>query len=195
MAAPAGRWLTVGVSACPTLVTERLVLRPFRPEDVDPLLAAMTSPEVRASLHVPDDYGRPQAWATLVALAGLWALVDLGQWAVEERAGGRFVGRAGLYWRPEPDWPGVEVGWMLAPDAWGLGYATEAGARSVAYGFDELGLDVLHSVILPGNTRSEAVATRLGFVPGEERFLAHFPSAAHRIWRLERAAWTAPTAG
>lgn len=195
MAAFRSRWLTGAVTTCPTLTTERLLLRPFRADDVDPLLAVMTTPGVRASLHVPDDYGRIQAWASLVSMAGLWPVRGLGQWALEERATGRFVGRAGLYWRPEPEWPGVEVGWTLDPAVWGLGYATEAGARSVRYGFEELGETVLHSVILPGNTRSESVARRLGFRPGEERVLPHFPSAAHRIWRLERSAWEPGGAG
>jgi ribosomal-protein-alanine N-acetyltransferase len=195
VAAALARWLTGPVTACPTLVTERLTLRPFRADDLDPLLAIMTSPEVRASLHVPDDYGRVHAWGSLVALAGLWSMKGLGQWALEERETGRFVGRAGLYWRPEPQWPGVEVGWALDPGAWGLGYATEAGARAVRFGFEELGEDALYSVILPGNSRSEAVARRLGLLPGEERVLPHFPSVAHRIWRLERSAWEAATPG
>jgi RimJ/RimL family protein N-acetyltransferase len=52
-----------------------------------------------------------------------------------------------------------------------------------------VGEDRLFSVILPENTRSEAVARRLGFAPGEERVLPHYPSAAHRIWRLDRSGW------
>ncbi len=174
---------------CPTLTTDRLIMRPFRADDLDPLLAVMITDGVRASLHVPDDFGRAQTWAQLTSFAGLWELKGLGQWALEERATARFVGRAGLYWRPEPEWPGVEVGWTLDPAAWGHGYATEAGARAVRYGFDVLGEDTLYSVILPGNTRSEAVAERLGFVPWDERVLPHFPSAAHRLWRLERGSW------
>ncbi len=186
MVRPRSGWLTGPMSACPTLTTERLVLRPFRTEDLGPLYAVMTTAEVRTSLHVPADYTPSQAWGALTSFAGMWALRGLGQWALEERGSGRFVGRAGLHWRPEPGWPGVEVGWMLDPAAWGLGYATEAGARAVRYGFEDLGETTLHSVILPGNTRSEAVAARLGFEPGEERVLAFFPSAAHRVWRLGR---------
>ena len=175
--------------ACPTLTTERLTMRPFRADDLDPLFAVMATDEVRASFHLPADFAPAAVWAALPSFAGLWELKGLGQWALEERATGRFVGRAGLYWRPEPEWPGVEVGWMLDPSAWGLGYATEAGARAVRHGFEELGQDALYSVILPENTRSEAVARRLAFTPGEERVLPHFPAAAHRIWRLDRSTW------
>jgi len=164
-------------------------MRPFRADDLGPLLSVMTTGEVRASLHVPDDFGPVQAWAQLTSFAGLWELKGLGQWALEERGTGRFVGRAGLYWRLEPEWPGVEVGWTLDPATWGHGYATEAGARAVRFGFEALGEDTLYSTILPENTRSAAVATRLGFSPWEERVLPHFPSQAHTIWRLPRDAW------
>jgi RimJ/RimL family protein N-acetyltransferase len=179
------------MSSCPTLTTERLALRPFRAEDLDPFFAVMTTDEVRASLHVPDDYSRGAAWGSLSAFAGLWELRGLGQWALEERATGRFIGRAGLYWRVEDDWPGVEVGWMLDPAVWGSGYATEAGARAVRYGFEELGEKTLHSVILPENARSAAVARRLGYRPGAERTLSFFPSRPHVVWDLGRAEWEA----
>ncbi len=177
------------MSVCPTLTTDRLAMRPFRAADLDPLLAVMTTDGVRASLHLPVDFGRAQTWAQLTSFAGLWELKGLGQWALEERATGRFIGRAGLYWRPEPGWPGVEVGWALDPAVWGSGFATEAGSRAVRYGFEELGEDTLYSTILPGNTRSEAVATRLGFTPWEARMLPQFPSHDHMIWRLARAEW------
>jgi len=179
------------VSACPVLTTERLTLRPFRADDVEPLHAIMTTDEVRRSLHVPEDYTLGSAWGSLTSFAGMWELRGLGQWALEERESGRFVGRAGLYWRVEPEWPGAEVGWMLDPQVWGRGYATEAAARSVRYGFDELGEHALFSVILHENHRSQAVARRLGYVPGEERLFPWFPSQPHVIWRLDRATWEA----
>ncbi len=175
------------MAGCPTLVTERLVLRPFRVDDLDPLHAIMTTAEVQASLHLPADFSLDDSWRAMLSFSGLWSLRDLGQWAVEEQSSKRFVGRAGLYWRPEDDWPGVEVGWMLDPRVWGLGYATEAGSRAVRFGFDQLGEDALYSMILPENTRSQAVAVRLGFTPHEERILAHFPSEPHMVWRLRRA--------
>ena len=140
-------------------------MRPFRADDVLPLHAVMTTPEVRRSLHVADDFSVGDAWRTLAAFVGLWELKGLGHW------------------------PGVEVGWMLDPACWGTGYATEAGERAVRYGFEELGEDVLFSVILPENTRSQAVARRLGYRPGEERRLSNFPELPHVIWRLDRTEW------
>jgi RimJ/RimL family protein N-acetyltransferase len=164
-------------------------MRPFRVGDLDRFHAIMASDEVRAPLRLPEGFGREDAWRSLTSHAGLWELRGLGQWAIDERVSGRFVGRAGLYWRVEPDWPGVEVGWMLDPAVWRHGYATEAGARAVRYGFEDVGEDVLYSVILPGNTRSEAVAGRLGFTPFDERTLSFFPAEPHVVWRLDRSTW------
>ena len=56
----------------------------------------------------------------------------------------------------------VEVGWRLRRDAWGHGYATEAGRAGLAYGFGTLGLREIVSLIHPHNLRSAAVARRLG---------------------------------
>ena len=127
---------------------------------------------------------------------GQWELRGSGQWAVEERSSGRFVGRAGLH-RPEvPDWPGLEVGWTLHPTYWGKGYATEAGASAIAYAFEVIGAAELFSIILPENERSQAVARRLGLTLVEERVLSSFPESPHGIWRLGRDQWKgAPSPG
>ena len=65
----------------------------------------------------------------------------------------------------------VEIGWRLHPDAWGHGYATEAGRAALAAGFDDLGSTRIIAVIDPGNAPSVAVATRLGMT--HERTLPH----------------------
>jgi len=119
---------------CPTLETERLILRPFRDEDVDDYFGVLDTSEVRRWLHLPAGLNRSNAWQQMAVFLGEWALRGTGQWALEERSSGAFLGRAGLY-RPEyPDWPGVEVGWTLHPDHWGRGYATEAGAEAIWIG-------------------------------------------------------------
>jgi len=175
------------MSACPTLETENLILRPFKDDDVDDYFGVLDSPEVRRWLHIPESLDRSDAWQQMAWFVGQWELRGTGHWALEEKKSGQFVGRAGLH-RPERhDWPGVEVGWVLHPDYWGKGYATEAGAAAVRYGFEEFQVDKLFSCILPENHRSQAVAKRLGFEFLEERVLAFFPKLPHGIWVLNRS--------
>jgi [ribosomal protein S5]-alanine N-acetyltransferase len=171
------------VAACPTLVTKRLLLRPFREADLDAFTEMMTAPQVRRSLRLSEGYSRSDAWYAMAAWLGQWELRGSGQWALEERSTGELIGRAGLHLPERPDWPGLEVGWVLHPSRWGRGYATEAGARSIAYAFDEIGAERLFSVILPANSRSAGVARRLGFRLVEERVLSDL---LHGIWRLDK---------
>jgi RimJ/RimL family protein N-acetyltransferase len=65
----------------------------------------------------------------------------------------------------------------------------------VRYGIEELGEDTLFSCILPTNTRSQAVARRLGYRPGEERTMSYFPSQPHVLWWLDRPGWAAVSGG
>jgi len=174
---------------CPRIESERLVLRPFAESDVDDYTAMLQAEPVRRALHLADDVGRWDAWSQMTGWLGQWELRGTGQWALEEKATGQFVGRTGLHHPERADWPGVEVGWVLRPEHWGRGYATEAARRAVGYAFDELDPDALCSVILPENTRSVAVARRLGFHLEEERVLSHLPSVAHGIWWLTRTEW------
>ena len=100
---------------------------------VDAYTAVLQAPEVRASLHLPDDVGREQAWHRMAMWLGQWELRGTGQWALEEKATGAFVGRAGIApSRTRDDWPGIEIGWTLHPDALGQGLRDRSGrgARS-----------------------------------------------------------------
>jgi RimJ/RimL family protein N-acetyltransferase len=140
------------------LETDRLLLRPFTAADFDAYAAIHGDPEVTRYLTGP--MARWEAWRSMAMFAGHWQLRGYGQWAIEEKATGRFVGRAGLH---NPDgWPGPEVGWTFARDCWGKGYATEAGRAAMTYAFDTLGWDHIISVIHPENVRSIRVAERLG---------------------------------
>ncbi len=144
------------------LVTERLLLRQFRDDDLEAYAAIQADPVV--ARHVGDGApaDREASWRLMALFLGHWTLRGHGQYAVEERAGGSFVGRVGL-WRPE-GWPGLEIGWLIGRDRWGRGYATEA-ARTVAQAaFAELGVDRLISVIRPDNVASIRVARKIGAV-------------------------------
>ena len=137
-------------SACPVVETERLILRPFREDDVDPYTAILQAPPVRASLHLPDDVGRYEAWLAIAQQLGQWELRGTGQWALDAKETGVLVGRAGMHWPARADWPGIEIGWTLHPDEWGKGYATEAGVAAIDYAFAHHDVDALYSVIRHG---------------------------------------------
>ncbi len=174
------------MTSCPTLETERLILRPFRDNDLSDYFMMMDTPELRKSLRILDNEGKTEAWTAMAWWRGQWELRGTGHWAVEEKTSGSFVGRAGLHNPEREDWPGVEVGWALHPNWWGLGYATEAGAESVRYGFEELNQSRLFSTILTDNFRSQAVVQRLGFELIDTKTLSHYPIEPHGIWALDR---------
>ena len=153
----------LGSSAPPTvhdveLVTPRLVMRSFVDADLDAYAAMLSDPDVQEFFDGPSD--RVAAWRQMALHLGHEAMRGYSQVALIERVTGRFVGRAGL-WRPE-GWPGLEVGWVLARQAWGHGYATEAGAAWRDHAFQVLGADDVISLIAPANVRSIAVARRIG---------------------------------
>ena len=85
------------MSECPTLETDRLRLRPFVDDDVEAYFALYDTPEVRRLLHVADSFSRDDAWTHLALWRGQWALRGTGQWALERRDTGAFIGRAGSH--------------------------------------------------------------------------------------------------
>lgn len=150
--------------AWPTLTTERLVLRPLAPADLDDL----------AALHAQASFWRypyGRGWSRAETEAFLQRTIEqyedpgFAVSAVVLADGGELAGWAGL---AEPTFlpeilPAVEVGWRLGQQFWGRGLATEAGRAWVRYGFDVLGLDSIVSIYEPENQASGAVMARLGF--------------------------------
>ncbi|MEA2124958.1 MAG: hypothetical protein QOI80_1740 [Solirubrobacteraceae bacterium] len=92
-----------------------------------------------------------------------WATFGFGLWACLD--GEACVGFAGAA-RPGPNWTAfgddVEIGWRLARAAWGRGFATEGARLALPAVAEHLGLERVIAFIAPGNTRSRAVARRLG---------------------------------
>lgn len=171
----------------PTLETERLVLRPPKPIDFEPWAEFAADPE--ASEFLGGVQSRALAWRSMCVMAGAWTIKGFSMFSVIEKASGRWVGRVGP-WSPE-GWPGLEVGWGLAREAWGQGYALEAAAASIDWAVDTLGwAEVIHT-INPANVRSQSVAQRLGARILREGVLPEPINERVDIWGQTREEWLA----
>jgi RimJ/RimL family protein N-acetyltransferase len=148
------------VSAVPQVETERLLMRGWRDSDTEAWAELCADDELMRSLGREGGLSLEDAWREMAMLAGHWALKGFGHWALELRATGAFVGRAGLLYPPE--WPGLEVGWTVARPHWGNGYAGEAGRAAMEWARAELGAGHLISLIADDNHRSQRVAEKLG---------------------------------
>jgi RimJ/RimL family protein N-acetyltransferase len=167
------------------LETERLRLRAFRDDDLDAYAALCADPEVMRYLGTGVTLNRADAWRSMAGFLGHWALRGYGMWALEEKATGTFVGRAGFL-NPE-GWPGFELGWTLARAHWGRGFATEAARRALDYAFGELDRPRVISLVRPANEPSKRVAERLGAKPVREIDLLGGPVIVYEALRPPRA--------
>lgn len=143
-----------------TLETDRLLLRAFRAADHAPYAEMCADPEVMRYLGTGVTLNSQDAWRSMAAILGHWRLLGYGMFAVELRATGELLGRAGFL--DPPGWPGFEVGWVLGRQHWGKGYAVEAARPCIEYAFRTLGRDRVLSLIRPDNQRSIRVAEKLG---------------------------------
>lgn len=175
------------MSIGPTIETERLVLRPPAAEDFEPWVAFAADPEV--ATFIGGVQPRAMAWRQICQVTGSWTINGFSMFSVVEKASGRWIGRLGP-WRPD-GWPGNEVGWALARDAWGKGYAVEGSAAAIDWAFDALGWDEVIHAIDPTNVRSQAVARRLGSAVLRHDVLPPPLDVPVEIWGQTRDAWRA----
>lgn len=146
----------------PQLTTERLCLRSWRLQDVEPMAAINADPRVGDWLGGTIDLEETSARLQLYGYH--WEEHGFGIWAVEERTSGRLVGRTGLmHW---DDWTAsphdAEIGWTFDPADWGKGYATEAARAVLDWAAPRPGLRTIISITRPDNVRSRRVMEKLG---------------------------------
>lgn len=148
--------------------TDRLLLRRWRDEDRAPFAVMGADPEVMR--YFPALLTRAESDALAARADASFDTRGYGLWALEHRASGAFLGFTGLAPMPAgvPGAGGVEVGWRLAREAWGQGYATEAASAAVAFAFNDLQLDEINSITAVINTPSRAVMVRIGMSPADE---------------------------
>lgn len=175
--------------------TERLRMRSWRDDDVAPFQAICSDPDVMATLGPPLDLA-----ATAARIA--WMREHEARyghcfWALERRADARLVGWCGIIrgdMAPVAD--KVEIGWRLARDCWGVGFASEAARGATAWSFANLPDDEIRAITWRGNVRSRAVMERLGMrycvdLDFDHPKLAEEDSLRpHVTYSLSRSTWT-----
>ena len=142
------------------LETERLVLRQFVEDDVEPYQRMVNDPDAMAAFGDTEPRTREQCWRTIAIYLGHWALRGYGPFAVEEKGSRELVGRIGP-WRPA-GWPGLELIWQVERSRWGRGLATEAARAARDFLFRAVPDAELISLVEAANVGSRRVAEKLG---------------------------------
>lgn len=185
----------VPAQAGPRLETERLILRRWTEAERAPFAAINADPRVME--HFPAVLDAAASDALIDRIEAGFERDGFGLWAVERRDTGEFIGFVGLA-KPRftahftsEEQPAVEVGWRLAPDAWGHGFASEAARAVLRFGFEHLGLREIVSFTARQNERSQAVMRRIGMTHLPSDDFAHpsidpqSPLSEHVLFRIQ----------
>jgi RimJ/RimL family protein N-acetyltransferase len=170
----------------PLVETERLLLRPWRSDDIASNSEMLSDPATARFIAAD---GKPvttelNGWRNAAVMAGHWALHGFGMFVVEEKSTHKYIGRVGP-WCP-PGWPGFEVGWGIAKEFRGNGYAVEAARASIDWVFATFEIDRIVHCIDVENAPSQRVALRLG--ARKDREVDLFGHRAD-LWITERRLW------
>jgi [ribosomal protein S5]-alanine N-acetyltransferase len=166
------------------LETERLLLRPYRLEDLDDLHAMFSDPE-----HMrwyPEPFPREGSLDWLERQMARYQTRGYALWIVEDRRTGEFLGTAGPSLLTIEGVDEVEIGWHTRPGRKGEGIAPEAGAAARDWAFANLGVDHLIALVRPENRPSGRVAEKIGMHvdrEGDHKGLRHF------VYRIDRVTW------
>jgi RimJ/RimL family protein N-acetyltransferase len=177
------------------LVSDRLILRHWRPSDREPFARLNADPQVMQFL--PRLLSPAESDTAAQRIEDHFRRHGFGLYAAELRERSAFIGFIGL---SIPAFkarfsPCIEIGWRLAVEHWGQGLATE-GARAVAqHAFRELSLEEIVSFTVPANTRSRRVMEKLGMTHNPAEDFNHpqlppgHPLRRHVLYRLSRSGW------
>lgn len=181
-----------------TITTERLILRQWQPSDL-PLFAQLNAdPRVRE--YFPGLLSRQESDASVKLVADHIQRCGWGFWAASLIQTDEFIGFIGLedvyFSAPFNKFtPAVEIGWRLAFDHWGKGYATEGAKAALEYGFNTLNLEEIVSVTPVQNMRSQNVMKKIGMHHRSEDDFDHpklsvdHPLRKHVLYRLTKNEW------
>jgi RimJ/RimL family protein N-acetyltransferase len=188
---------TAGTTAPAELETPRLHLRAWTDDDLPAFAAMNADPEVMR--HFPEAMSADKSDRLAKRIRDNMTKHGWGLWAIDIKSGPHFGGFVGLAIPTfkEHFTPAVEIGWRLARDCWGRGYATEGAQAVLTFAFGRLNLAEVVSFTAEGNERSRAVMERLGMThkPAEDfdhpMIAAGSPVRRHVLYRLTQKRWRA----
>lgn len=178
------------------IATGRMILRPWKDDDLAPFAALNADPAVRE--FFPGLLTKDESDASVRRVQSKMEQYGFGMFAAELRATGEFIGFIGLdpmdFAIPGIAQPAVEIGWRLARAYWGKGLATEGARAVVQYAFATLRLEEIVSITVPANVRSRRVMEKIGMthVPqldfDHPRIAAGHPLRRHVLYLLRPSA-------
>jgi RimJ/RimL family protein N-acetyltransferase len=142
------------------LITHRLTLRPFTPQDLLPFHTLLNEPGLLRYFPTPTPPSLERVEQMIARLMAHWDEHGYGVWAVEANATGQLLGRCGLFYIAETS--EVEVDFIVDHAFWGQGFATEAARASLQYGFDQHGMNAIVGIVHPENKASQRVLEKIG---------------------------------
>ncbi|MFV2058172.1 MAG: GNAT family N-acetyltransferase [Thiohalomonadales bacterium] len=150
--------------------TDRLLLRQWCHDDYTPFATLNSDAEVMR--YFPSRLNRKESDALASRIEALIAERGWGFWAVELIAQNSFIGFVGLHETTYeiPVTPCIEIGWRLAQEYWGNGYATEAARASLDVAFTKLNIETIYSFTAVSNVKSRAVMEELNMVNMQRNF-------------------------
>ncbi len=171
--------------------TNRLLLRRWRPSDRAPFAALNADPRVMECF--PSTLATAESDAMVDRIEAHFAEKGFGLWAVEVPCLAEFIGFIGL---STPRFsahftPCVEIGWRLACEHWGYGYATEGAKAALGYGFNTIKLPEIVAMTAVGNQRSRRVMEKLGMTHNPADNFDHpllpvgLPITPHVLYRIQ----------
>ncbi len=174
------------------LKTERLILRQWQPEDLEPYAQLNADPRVRE--FFPSVLTREESKSQIELLSKELEERGWGLWAVAVQGRPECIGFIGI--QPVPFQtaftPAVEVGWRLTFEQWGKGYATEGARAALQFGFEQLQLPFIVAFTPVNHLRSRNVMKRLGMYHDSQYDFDHpnvpdgNPLKRHVLYRIDK---------
>ena len=180
------------------VTTERLILRPWQDSDLEPFAQMNADPSVREYFYKL--LTKEESDHSVKLFSNHIERCGWGFWAASLLETNEFIGFIGLqnvhFAAPfNQQAPAVEIGWRLAFNHWGKGYATEGAKRALQYGFEQLNLEEIVSFTAVQNIRSRHVMEKIGMHHKEADDFDHpklsdgHPLQRHVLYRLMSNEW------